>query len=100
MEDKWLVHTDKNWLIFRRSWTGFAIFGLLFERTDSGSKVVNAWVSRNRSQHGGTDAEYEKQLLLYLVSTHLLNRPAEFPMPRELGPGIDPLFQHHIVGRN
>jgi hypothetical protein len=31
MEDKWFIYFDQGWLLFHRSWTGAAIYGLRLE---------------------------------------------------------------------
>lgn len=71
MEDKWFVFHEKDWLYFHRSWTGFLVFWLKLENTEPGTRVVEVWASRDRTQYRSNgadeDAKMLKGLLEYLL---------------------------------
>lgn len=98
MEDKWFICFHGGWLLFHRSWTGACIYGLRLERSARGAQVAESWVNRNPAQHKGTDAQYDRKLVRFLIDALLLNRPALFPLPAGVAeaPGV---FQHSVVGR-
>jgi hypothetical protein len=99
MEDKWFICFHGGWLLFHRSWTGACIYGLRLERSSEGARVAESWVNRDPGQYAGTDVEYDRKLVRFLIDALLLGRSAVFPLP----PGVDTaapgLFQHSIVGR-
>lgn len=66
MEDKWFVFFEEDVLYFHRSWTGYCIFQLKLEEAGKGWHVVEAWVSRDRSQYKSRDAEEDLELLTQL----------------------------------
>jgi hypothetical protein len=104
MEDKWFIHFEgtasrQGWLLFHRSWTGACIYGLQLEGTPGGARVVASWVSRDPAQYKGSDVDYDRKLLRFLIDAFLLGLPAVFPMPagvESLPPGA---YQHSVVGR-
>ncbi len=104
MEDKWFVYFEgpahrHGWLLFHRSWTGACIYGLQLEGSPAGARVVDSWVSRDPAQYKGTDVDYDRKLLRFLIDAFLLHLPAVFPMPagvESMAPGA---YQHSVVGR-
>ena len=100
MEAKWAIGIDGNWLIFRRSWTGYAVFGLLFRRTEAGSEIIDSWASRKEQEYGGNNIKYERKLAGYLIDSLLLNKPVNFPRSKAVPAKLKSLHQHHIVGRS
>jgi hypothetical protein len=109
MEDKWFVYFERpasrgpayrqGWLLFHRSWTGACIYGLQLEGSPKGARVVDSWVSRDPEQYKGTDVDYDRKLLRFLIDAFLLRLPAVFPMPagvESMPPGA---YQHSVVGR-
>ena len=104
MEDKWFIYFEgpanrHGWLLFHRSWTGACIYGLQLEGSPAGARVVDSWVSRDPAQYKGTDVDYDRKLLRFLIDAFLLRLPAVFPMPagvESMGPGV---YQHSVVGR-
>jgi hypothetical protein len=99
MEDKWFICFHQGWLLFHRSWTGVCIYGLRLERSPRGVVVSDSWVSRDSSQYKGTDVEYDRQLVRFLIDALLLKRPAVFPIPAGVGHMPPGVYQHSIVGR-
>jgi hypothetical protein len=104
MEDKWFIYFEgpayrQGWLLFHRSWTGACIYGVQLEGAPTGARVVDSWVSRDPTQYKGTDVEYDRKLLRFLIDAFLLRLPAVFPMPvgvESMPPGA---YQHSVVGR-
>ena len=96
-----MVHLcfHQGWLLFHRSWTGVCIYGLRLERSPDGVVISDSWVSRDPSQYKGTDVEYDRKLVRFLIDALLLKRPAVFPMPAGMGHTPPGLYQHSIVGR-
>ena len=45
MEDKWFVVWVEPWLLFYRSWTGYAIYRLRIEPLPRGAIVAKCWAS-------------------------------------------------------
>jgi len=81
MEDKWFIYFDEGWLFFHRSWNGALIFALRLEGSPDGVRVVESWVNRDPQQYSGTDTEYDRQLVRFLIDAVLLKKPdARFPM--------------------
>ena len=108
MEDKWFIYFDgpanrgpaprQGWLFLHRSWTGACIYGVQLERSPGGARVVDSWVSRDPTQYKGTDLDYDRKLLRFLIDALLLRRPAVFPLPAgvDAAPGV---YQQSVVGR-
>jgi hypothetical protein len=99
MEDKWFVFFDHQWLLFHRSWTGACIYGVHLERSAGGARVVDSWVSRDPTQYKGTDVEYDRKLLRFLIDALLLRQPAVFPLPAGVESAPAGVYQHTVVGR-
>ena len=109
MEDKWFVYFERpasrgpadphGWLLFHRSWTGACIYGLQLEGSLTGARVVDSWVSRDPAQYKGTDVDYDRKLLRFLIDAFLLHLPAVFPMPAGVESMALGAYQHSVVGR-
>jgi hypothetical protein len=56
-------------------------------------------VSRDPSQYKGTDVDYDRKLLRFLIDAFLLHLPAVFPMPAGVESTPPGLYQHSVVGR-
>jgi hypothetical protein len=100
MEDKWFIYFDSGWLFFHRSWTGALIYALRFDGSPAGVRVVESWVNRNPRQYSGTDTEYDRRLVHFLIRALLL-RKADACFPMRAGPEGAPkgVVQHNFVGR-
>ena len=99
MEDKWFIYFEQGWLFLHRSWTGACIYGVQLERSPEGARVVDSWVSRDPTQYKGTDLDYDRKLLRFLIDALLLRRPAVFPLPAGVEGAPPGLYQHSVVGR-
>ena len=77
MEDKWFIYHESPWLYLHRSWTGYCVYAVRFERRGDEHHVVEAWVSRDPQQYTGNDddAAEEAELLGELLD-HLAGREA------------------------
>jgi hypothetical protein len=85
--------------LFHRSWTGAAIYALRLDGSSLGVRVVESWVNRNPEQYKLTDAEFDRELVTYLVDTILLKKSVPFPKPPGAEKGPPGLARHHHVGR-
>jgi len=100
MEDKWFIYFDEGWLRFHRSWTGAFVYALRLDGSPAGVRVVESWVNRNPEQYGGTDTEYDRRFVRFLIDAFLLNKSdVEFPMPAGQETKMPGLVQHSFVGR-
>jgi hypothetical protein len=104
VEDKWFIYFEgpayrQGWLFLHRSWTGACIYGVQLERSPGGARVVDSWVSRDLTQYKGTDLDYDRKLLRFLIDALLLRRPAVFPLPAGVQAAPPGLYQHAVVGR-
>lgn len=81
MEDKWFIYFDEGWLFFHRSWSGALIYALRLEDSPEGVRVVESWVNRDPQQYSGTDTEYDRTLVRFLIDALLLKKSdARFPI--------------------
>ena len=99
MEDKWFICFHQGWLLFHRSWTGACIYGLHLEAVRGGARVADSWVNRDPAQYKGTDVEYDRKLVRFLIDAFLLRRAAIFPMPAGVESAPPGVYQHSVVGR-
>ena len=53
MEDKWFMFYEAPWLHVHRSWTGFCIYQVRFEKIESEIVIVEAIVNLDPEQHTG-----------------------------------------------
>jgi hypothetical protein len=100
MEDKWFIYFEYDWLRFHRSWTGAFTYALRLERSAAVFRVAESWVSRDPQQYHGTDTEYDRRFLRFIIDAFLLEkRDVAFPMPRGSGEAVPGVVQHSYVGR-
>ena len=74
MEDKWFIYyeSSENKLYLHRSWTGFCIYIIQFEKRGEDTFVATiAEVNRDPSQYSGTDDDEDKRTALIIVNTTL-----------------------------
>jgi hypothetical protein len=100
MEDKWFIYYSNGWLHFHRSWTGALIYCLRLENSPASVCVTDSWVNRDQAQYKETDANYDRQLVRYLIDSLLLKRNANFPMPKGDELVAQGVVQHIYVGRD
>ena len=99
MEDKWFIFFENHVLFLHRSWSGHCIYRVEFQETHDGAEVTQASVATGERFYDRRSAEYETQLLDFLIRGLLLGHPVRFPVPADV-PDSAPagLFQHHVAG--
>jgi 8-oxo-dGTP diphosphatase len=70
MDDKWFVFFEEPWLYLHRSWTGFCIYQVRFERAGEDVRVAEVLANRDPEQYRETD-DIRDALLL---AVHLAGR--------------------------
>ena len=101
MEDKWFVYYEDGWLRFHRSWTGAFIYALCLDGSPAGVRVIDSWVNRNQQQYAGSDTDYDRKLVSFLIDAFLLKKAGiSFPMPPKVGSAPKGVVQHSYVGRS
>jgi hypothetical protein len=76
MEDKWFLFFEDGTLFVHRSWTGFCIYEVDFERSGGEWVVSSARVNRDPEQYGETDDARDARMVGALIDGFLLRRPA------------------------
>ena len=105
MEDKWFVYfegagpTGMVGSCFTGVGPGPAFTDCNWRARPTGARVVDSWVSRDPAQYKGTDVEYDRKLLRFLIDAFLLRLPAVFPMPAGVESTPPGVYQHSVVGR-
>ena len=99
MEDKWFIFSEGEWTYFCRSWTGTFVYGLRLEMQGDQACVAESWVNRDPEEYTGTDTEYDRALLKFLIDAFLLRGPATFPVPPGVNESAPGVYQHAAVGR-
>jgi hypothetical protein len=79
MEDKWFIYWQDDTLYFHRSWTGFCIYVVRFQRDGDFWRMIEADVNRDPDQYQGDDEDRERAMISYLIDLLLLRRVAEYP---------------------
>jgi hypothetical protein len=79
MEDRWNILFKDPWLTFVRSWTGFCIYRVRLEKYETGCKIAEVWISRDKRQYGGDDTRREAELLSFLIEELLAGRERRWP---------------------
>ena len=79
MEDKWFIYWHDDHLYFHRSWTGFCVYVIRFERDGRSARMVEARVNRDSEQYSETSDSRDAALIDYLIDVLLLRQHAEFP---------------------
>jgi 8-oxo-dGTP diphosphatase len=80
MEDKWFIYCENDILYFHRSWTGFCLYRVYFEKADDHYKMFKADLNRDKVQYTEESNEYDALLISFLIDALLLHRNAEFPL--------------------
>lgn len=75
MEERWFIYFEQGWLYFHRGWTGHCIFGVQLDGFPGGVRVIDAWVSRDKSQYNSQGLENDQKLVTDLIRTKLLSPP-------------------------
>ena len=72
MDGKWRVAFEEPWLYFRRSWTGYYVYGVRFCPKGPDFKVVESWSNADRAQVNSLGAQHDETMLKYLIEGFLL----------------------------
>lgn len=85
MEEKWFIYyvQDENKLYLHRSWTGFCIYIVKFEKIEGGYAAVNAVVNRDSSQYTCENDEQDKDTCLMVIGAILLGQFGTVGSPLE-----------------
>lgn len=97
MEDKWFIYYDEPHLFLHRSWTGQPVYRVALKEAGNGAKVTEALLSKDLA-NTSADADYQAQLIDFLVSNLLLRQHKPFPVPSGLAESKRGIFQRHISG--
>ena len=79
MESKWFIYCKDKSIVFRRSWTKFAVYEIGFEVRGNGVCLQRLVINRDPDQYTSTDDGYDKKLALSLLTSFLLKQSGEFP---------------------
>ena len=82
MDDRWFAWFEGSTLRLHRSWTGFCIFEVRFERDGDRWRAASALANRSKKQYGNTDDDEDRKLVRGLIDDLLVEGPAE---PRKDG---------------
>jgi hypothetical protein len=91
MDEKWFVYFEEPWLYLHRSWTGYCIFQVRFEKAGRGFRVAEAFVSRDPEQYSSTDDDEDASLLGTLLDEFAAGDPAASSAERGAGSASSPL---------
>jgi len=97
MEDKWFIYYDEPHLFLHRSWTGQAVYRLTLKSLPEGAEVTETLWSKELAAVTW-EAEYQVQLLDFLLSNLMLGQSKPFPMPPDVDEPRYGVLQHHISG--
>ncbi|WP_434581723.1 ADP-ribosyltransferase [Carbonactinospora thermoautotrophica] len=78
-DEKWNAKMNGNELVFRRSWTGYAIYAAYFEQVSDGWKIRHALVESDPERHVRIADAYDTVMLEHLICAALLG---DFDMER------------------
>ena len=73
MDDRWFIYFEDNWFFFHRSWTGFCIYQVRLERSDTGWSIAEAWANGDPNQFRRPE---DTQLFLNVIDYVLLGKQA------------------------
>lgn len=81
MDDKWFIYyePEHSELYMHRSWTGFCIYTLKFQKEPGGYRISESWVNRDPEQYEKTDTEQDAKIASWLIDRLLFGREVNFP---------------------
>jgi hypothetical protein len=80
MEDHWFIFYEEPWLYLHRSYSGFCIYGLGFERIGESHPVAESWASRAMQEYRSVSVEHDLTRLRNVLHG-LLHRTGEVGSP-------------------
>ena len=63
----WFVFHEDGWVFFHRSWTGYCVYQVRFERIDDEYVAVESWVTRDSKEYNNNDIEKDVRQLSLLL---------------------------------
>jgi len=98
MEDKWFIYYEEPYLFLHRSWTGQPVYRVKLKHSTEGVEVEEALWSKELAETTNSDAQYQSQLIDFLLSNLLLGENKPFPRLPGLDNAKQQLLQHAISG--
>lgn len=95
---KWFIYFNRNTLSLHRSWTGFCIYRVRFERSGSTWQAVEAQINRCPDQYGCEDVLEDQALLAQLIDSWLLDPQASNPENSGFMQGLHLAMQSSYLG--
>jgi hypothetical protein len=74
MDEKWFIFYEEDRLYIHRSWTGYCIYIVHFEKEGRDSVACEIDVNRNPKQNGVNDDSYDAQMAFWVIDFILLER--------------------------
>ena len=100
MEDKWFIYYEEDRLYFHRSWTGYRIYVVEFQKREDQCVISRVQANRDAEQYTEKNDEHDVKILSFLIDLLLLGRVPEFPVRDEGKPPDDEaLLMWSHVGR-
>jgi hypothetical protein len=96
MEDKWFIYFDEPHLFLHRSWTGQPVYRVKLAGDPNGAIVTEALCVADVI--AGAGAQYQAELLDFLIGNLLLGKTKPFPMPPEAVEPAHGAIQHAVSG--
>jgi hypothetical protein len=96
MEDKWFIYFDEPHLFLHRSWTGQPVYRVKLAGDSNGAIVTEALCVADVI--AGAGAQYQAELLDFLIGNLLLGKTKPFPMPPAVVEPAHGVVQHAVSG--
>lgn len=97
--DRWIIRFEEDNLHFYRAKTLAKIFELRFDPKDDHFIAYELVVNRDPKQYMAISAEFDVQLVAFLIDTYLLGRSPSFPFPKNLKAQHREKFLKNMIGR-
>lgn len=81
MDDKWFIWFGEGGLNIHRSWTGFCVYRIKFERDASRWRASTVRVNRKPEEYACTDDEEDREIIRRLIEELLIQRSADPASP-------------------
>lgn len=99
MDDKWFIFLEKNTLYFHRSWTGTAVYKVVFTNENRVYLPKEVRLNRFGWKHiffSIATKKFHEKFLLSLIETQLLEQNIPFPVPKLLKKFLEFVYQEKI----
>ena len=74
MDEKWFIFYEEDRLYIHRSWTGYCIYVVHFEKQGRDHVACEIDVNRDPTQNGVKDDSYDAQMAFWVIDFILLGR--------------------------